>query len=793
MRAALFAWLALAGVAQAQPRPQLDAGQAASHTVAAYLAQGPSRWTPPPSLQALRAARADWVVAADGSGTHATLQQALDALPPAGTGEPGRRWVIALAPGTYRGQVCLRGKAPAALVGLGLRSTDVRIVANRYAGLPKRAGVDSGNPCLPDLAAGAYGTASSATLGVFSDDVQLAHLSVENDAMAGVRRGVGYPPQAAESGGAQAVALMTQGDRIHLHEVALLGHQDTLYVRASTTGDRVYVHQSLIAGDVDFIFGDGTLVVDDSTLLSRSGRRTPGHGGHILAPSTAPQRTLGILVHASRLIGEAGLAPGSISLGRAWDTGVAKGHWRPGDPNGQAVVRDSVLGAHVGPWAASTSRRAFQSAGAEANRMAEWRNQQVSAGLDIGRETLPAQDGWGSAEGGTIGGADASAERDFTVRTRAELVRALALPDRQPRIVRVAARIDLSTDDAGRPLGEADFRDPEFDANAFVRTYDPSSWGRGAPSGPLEQARQRSAQRQAAVVMLRVPSNTTIVGVGAQAALVNGGLMLDGVDNVIVRNLHLSDAYDHFPAWDPADGRQGAWNSAYDTLMLRSATHVWIDHCTLDDGDRPDATEPIWLGQRVQRHDGLLDIVRQSNWVTVSWNHFRHHDKTMLIGNSDAQAADAGRLKVSLHHNWFEGVRERTPRVRYGQVHVYNNLFEALPDSHYGFVYSIGIGHESRVVSAHNAWVTPPAIASSQLVRSLGGDRFHDSGSTHNAVPVDLLAVLRATSPGVPWSADVGWTPEHWLSVDSADTVPTRVRAGAGARRWASPALAGTP
>ncbi|NUP87251.1 MAG: pectate lyase, partial [Burkholderiaceae bacterium] len=318
-------------------------------------------------------------------------------------------------------------------------------------------------------------------------------------------------------------------------------------------------------------------------------------------------------------------------------------------------------------------------------------------------------------------------------------------------------------------------------------------WGRAAPRGPIEQARQRSAQRQAAVVMLRVPSNTTIVGEGAQAALVNGGLMLDGVDNVIVRNLHLSDAYDHFPAWDPDDGRQGAWNSAYDTLMLRSATHVWIDHCTLDDGERPDAAEPIRLGQPVQRHDGLLDIVRQSNWVTVSWNHFRHHDKTMLIGNSDAQAADAGRLKVSLHHNWFEGVRERTPRVRYGQVHIYNNLFEALPDNRYGYAYSIGIGHESRVVSAHNAWVTPPAIAPRQLVRALGGHRFTDSGSTHNAVPVDLLAALRAASPGVSWSADVGWTPEHWLSVDSAATVPARVRAGAGAGRWASPALAGTP
>jgi pectin methylesterase-like acyl-CoA thioesterase len=105
-----------------------------------------------------------------------------------------------------------------------------------------------------------------------------------------VRLGVGYPPGASESGGAQGVALTVQADRVQLEHVRLLGHQDTLHGPAARSGfrGRVYVHDSLIAGDVDFIFGNATLVIDRSTILSRGGRRRPPNGGHVLAPSTPP-------------------------------------------------------------------------------------------------------------------------------------------------------------------------------------------------------------------------------------------------------------------------------------------------------------------------------------------------------------------------------------------------------------------------------------------------------------------------------------------------------------------------
>lgn len=769
--------LSMAAMAAADgARPQLGAAEAATHTVADYLAQGPAPWLPQP-LTALASAAPDLVVAADGSGHHRSLQAALDALPPAGSGT--RRQVVRLKPGLYRETLCVRGKAPFALVGDAADASAVRIVDGRYNAQPAGPGGAAVNPCVAAAtsaaASGTVGTAGSATLAVFSDDVQLAHLTVANDALDAVRDGQGYPPGAGESGGAQAVALMTQGDRIQLHDVRLVGHQDTLYVRAApgAAAARVVVEHSLVAGDVDFIFGDATLVVRHSTVLSRGGRRTPGERSHVLAPSTAAAQRLGFLVTDSRFLAQPGLAPASVSVGRAWDAGVARGQWQAGvSPNGQALVRHSHVGGHITGWAASTSRRPF----GPGNRLAEHDNRLFDHGVE--REVLPVNGGWAAAAGGTWGGVDARPGDVFTVRSRAELLAALAGPPR-PRIVRVAARIDLSADDAGRSLGADDFRDPAFDLAAFVRTYDPAAWGRADPAGPLEEARRRSARRQAAHVQLRVPSNTTLVGVAPGAGFVNGGLLLEQVDNVIVRQLHLADAYDHFPAWEPRDNGHGEWNAQYDNLGLRQATHIWVDHNTLDDGGRPDHLEPQALGRPLMRHDGLLDITHRSDFVTVSWNHFRQHDKTVLVGGSDNHRDDAGRLRVSFLHNRWQAVKERAPRVRYGQVHLLNNLHEPDAEGPYALGYSIGVGLASRVLSQHNAWLLPPGVPPARLVRVLKGQHLADQGSLVNDQPAGLADVVRAAGQHV--NAVPDWQPLTAPWPEPAHQVAVRVRAGAGA------------
>ena len=88
------------------------------------------------------------------------------------------------------------------------------------------------------MAAATYGTYGSASVVFASDDLTAAHLTIANDAMDAVKAGQGYPPGAGESGGAQAVALMTIGDRVLLERVQLLATKTRCTCGAETHAAR---------------------------------------------------------------------------------------------------------------------------------------------------------------------------------------------------------------------------------------------------------------------------------------------------------------------------------------------------------------------------------------------------------------------------------------------------------------------------------------------------------------------------------------------------------------------------
>lgn len=248
------------------------------------------------------------------------------------------------------------------------------------------------------------------------------------------------------------------------------------------------------------------------------------------------------------------------------------------------------------------------------------------------RQHAPA-DGWAAQQGGTRGGALASPAHVYTVADRARLVAALEA-SAPARIVRVAATIDMSE---RRP-----FRDHD------------------------DQARRGA---------VRIPSNTTLVGVAPGAGFVNASLLVAGVEQVIVRHLAIRNPCDVAPQWDPRDGAKGNWNSEFDGITVRDARHVWIDHNSFTDAPDTDDRAPIENGMRKQCHDGALDITQGSDLVSVTYNHFAQHEKNMLIGAGDRFTGDRGRLRITLKGNLFEHVAERAPRVRYGQVHLLNNYY----------------------------------------------------------------------------------------------------------------------
>ncbi|MFD7461821.1 MULTISPECIES: pectate lyase family protein [unclassified Streptomyces] len=403
---------------------------------------------------------------------------------------------------------------------------------------------------------------------------------------------------------------------------------------------------------------------------------------------------------------------------------------------------------------------------------------------DVSRDTLAPGDGWAAADGGTTGGAAADDAHVFTVTDRAGLVRALDGGSATPKIIRIAGTIDANTDDRGRRLDCEDYATDGYGLKKYLAAYDPRTWGSAKPSGPQEEARKASAAKQAERVELRVGSNTTIVGLGDDAVLKGASLQISDADNVIVRNLEVRDAYDCFPVWQPNSGGLGDWKAAYDTIWLRGASHVWVDHVTLSDKGHLDEDEPSYFARNYLRHDGLLDITNGSDLVTVSWSRFADHDKAMLIGNGDSATGDRGKLRVTLHHNEFESVVQRAPRVRFGQVHVYNNRYVVPEDAH-DYRYSIGVSTESAVYAEHNAFHTPSHIEAADLVKSWNGTALHDSGSLFNGYPVDLLTIYNAYNSGSErdLTADVGWTPALHGTIDSAAKADRAVAHGAGAGR----------
>ena len=162
---------------------------------------------------------------------------------------------------------------------------------------------------------------------------------------------------------------------------------------------------------------------------------------------------------------------------------------------------------------------------------------------------------------------------------------------------------------------------------------------------------------------IEVGSNVTIYGYqGAIIAQPSTGsaMKLSGSKNVIIRNL----VFKGIGAHDDDDE---------DCLQVNhESSNVWIDHVDIYDG-----------------HDGNLDITNASDYVTISWTKFSYtsastgHQFSNLIGNSKTKTTDRGHLNVTIHHSWWaDGVKERMPRVRFGKVHVANNLFDSKDASH---------------------------------------------------------------------------------------------------------------
>lgn len=303
------------------------------------------------------------------------------------------------------------------------------------------------NPCVVPSGS-TYSTSGSATFAVMAAGFAAKNLTISND----------Y----AEVGtsGLQAVALLTQGDRLIFENVRILGNQDTLYVKTSAANvvNRIYIKDSYIQGDTDFIFGRATAVIDHSTL--QSANRKPA-GGTVLAPSTAPGNPYGFLIINSDFTADTAVATNGTYLGRAWDESVTT-YVMGTSPNGQALIRDSNLGAHIraaSPWAPSTSGRPFD---VSANRLFEYNNSGPGSFAGNGS----------AADGGTVT-SDAGAEYSGTV-TRPLLTAAEAADATISTYLASSGTLGALVTDNWDPTAGLG------DVNAFTPTYTVAADGSGS-------------------------------------------------------------------------------------------------------------------------------------------------------------------------------------------------------------------------------------------------------------------------------------------------------------------------
>jgi len=319
----------------------------------------------------------DALVASDGSGQYSTIQAAVDAVQ-AGTADD--RTVILVLPGTYTERVTVT-KSFVDIVGLSETATDTMLVDD-----------------VPQNAAGVQNL--GATLVVTASNVTVRNLSVEN----------AYDE--ALNGSSQALALYTTGDRLVFDNTRFVADQDTIQVNSPNvwTPARAYFVDSYIEGDVDFIYGRGTAVIDNSVIFA-STRGSKSNNGYLTAASTSTTSRYGILITDSTVQSDA--PADSFHLGRPWRAWTDGSQVRDGitaNSRGQVTIRNTELSAaikSVQPWTDMSPNLWTD------GRFFEYANTGEGAGTDATRPQLtPAEaadytkwdylagaDGWNPTDG----------------------------------------------------------------------------------------------------------------------------------------------------------------------------------------------------------------------------------------------------------------------------------------------------------------------------------------------------------------------------------------------------------
>ncbi|CAA3000425.1 pectinesterase-like [Olea europaea var. sylvestris] len=238
------------------------------------------------------------VVAKDGSGQFKTVAAAIAAYPKNFKG----RYTIYVKAGVYEEFITIDKKKPNVFIyGDGPGKTI--ITGKRNYGIMK------------------IGTMNTATFSAVGQGFIARGLTFRND---------------AGPDGHQAVALRVQSDMSAIFDCSIEGYQDTLYYHAF----RQFYRNCVISGTVDFIFGTGDAVIQNSLIIVR--KPNANQQNTITADGREVARgTNGLVLQNCRIVPEKELFPLRFQiptyLGRPWKA------------NALTVVMQSELGDLIRP------------------------------------------------------------------------------------------------------------------------------------------------------------------------------------------------------------------------------------------------------------------------------------------------------------------------------------------------------------------------------------------------------------------------------------------------------------
>jgi pectate lyase len=160
------------------------------------------------------------------------------------------------------------------------------------------------------------------------------------------------------------------------------------------------------------------------------------------------------------------------------------------------------------------------------------------------------------------------------------------------------------------------------------------------------------------VIELKQISNVTIIGVGGGAVFDQLGIHIREARNIIIQNVTVRNVK---KSGSPTSNGGDAIG------MESSVRNIWVDHVTLEAS-----------GGESEGFDGLFDMKDDTQYVTLSYSILRNSGRGGLVGSSESDLSNGF---ITYHHNLYQNIDSRTPLLRGGIAHIYNNHYVSLNES----------------------------------------------------------------------------------------------------------------